>query len=255
MEYFQTLGHRFLAAGDVNAKNIYWGSRITTTKGRNLLAAIENNNAKYLSTGEPTYWPTDPNKVPDLIDFCVIKNLRADNFKLTSRFELSSDHSPIQIDYFKQISKTPNTTKLCNHKTCWETYREFIDHNLVMNVSLKTADEIDSAILFFNEITIQAAEMSTPTLANATNKLSLPTNIQNKIKEKRKLRKKWQTTRLPADKEKLNKATRELKDLLKTHENTKLNQYLQNLTPTSDTNYSLWKATKNIANRMLCMLA
>jgi exonuclease III len=31
--FFQTLGHRFIAGGDYNAKNTAWGSRITTTKG------------------------------------------------------------------------------------------------------------------------------------------------------------------------------------------------------------------------------
>jgi hypothetical protein len=28
------------------------------------------NNLKHLSTGEPTYWPSDRNKLPDLVGFC-----------------------------------------------------------------------------------------------------------------------------------------------------------------------------------------
>jgi hypothetical protein len=58
-EYLFTLGPQFLAAGDWNAKHTSWGSRLTTTKGRNLLRAITQQNINFLSTGEPTYWPTD----------------------------------------------------------------------------------------------------------------------------------------------------------------------------------------------------
>ena len=36
MEYFETLGPRFIAGGDYNAKHPRWGSRLTTTRGREL---------------------------------------------------------------------------------------------------------------------------------------------------------------------------------------------------------------------------
>jgi len=32
--FFHTLGPRFIASGDYNSKNVLWGSRLTTTKGR-----------------------------------------------------------------------------------------------------------------------------------------------------------------------------------------------------------------------------
>jgi hypothetical protein len=34
------------------------------------------------STGKLTYWPPDPNKLPDLIDYCVIKNVSANYIKI-----------------------------------------------------------------------------------------------------------------------------------------------------------------------------
>ena len=36
-DYFNTLGRRFISGGDCNAKHTFWGSRITTPKGRQLL--------------------------------------------------------------------------------------------------------------------------------------------------------------------------------------------------------------------------
>jgi hypothetical protein len=60
--FFETLGTKFVAGGDYNSKHTIWGSRLTTTKGRELLQVIRNKNYKFLSTGSPTHWPTDNQK-------------------------------------------------------------------------------------------------------------------------------------------------------------------------------------------------
>jgi hypothetical protein len=39
---------------------------------------MESNNLKHLSMGEPTYWPSDRNKLLDLVDFCVTKGIPQD---------------------------------------------------------------------------------------------------------------------------------------------------------------------------------
>ena len=62
---FDVLGNRFIAGGDYNAKHTQWGSRLVTARGKNLLKSIITNNLNYLTTYEPTYWPTDTNKIPD----------------------------------------------------------------------------------------------------------------------------------------------------------------------------------------------
>jgi len=40
MEFFNTLGDRFIAAGDYNAKHTHWGSRLVTPKGKQLYNAL-----------------------------------------------------------------------------------------------------------------------------------------------------------------------------------------------------------------------
>jgi hypothetical protein len=47
--------------------------------------------------GEPTYWTSDTNKLPDLVDFCVTKGIPQDFAVARSCFDLSSDHSPVLI--------------------------------------------------------------------------------------------------------------------------------------------------------------
>jgi len=58
--FFSTLGPRFMAGGDYNSKHTACGSRITTTKGRESFSLLQENNCSCLSTGNTTYWTTDP---------------------------------------------------------------------------------------------------------------------------------------------------------------------------------------------------
>jgi endonuclease/exonuclease/phosphatase family metal-dependent hydrolase len=95
--FYNTLGRRFIAGGDYNAKHTDWGSRLITPLGREVLKTMEQLNLHHLSTGEPTYWPSDRNKLPDLLDFCVIKGIPHDSALTRSCYDLSSDHSPVII--------------------------------------------------------------------------------------------------------------------------------------------------------------
>jgi hypothetical protein len=49
-----------------------------TPRGREVLKTMKRNNLKHLSTGKPTYWPSDRNKLPDLVDFCVTEGIPQD---------------------------------------------------------------------------------------------------------------------------------------------------------------------------------
>jgi hypothetical protein len=74
-DFYNTLGRRFIVVGDYNAKHTDWGSRFITPIGGELLKMMERNNLRHLYTGEPIYWPSDWNKLPDLMAFCVTKGI------------------------------------------------------------------------------------------------------------------------------------------------------------------------------------
>jgi hypothetical protein len=73
VELFESYGSKYLIGGDWNVKHSQWGARLITPKGRNLLEELNKQNCNYLSTGEPTYWPSNYNKLPDLLDFFIYK--------------------------------------------------------------------------------------------------------------------------------------------------------------------------------------
>lgn len=241
--FFQSLGKHFVAGGDFNAKNVYWGSRLTTTRGRELRKSMLSDHLSFISTGEPTYWPTDPTKIPDLLDFCVTKGILHSLSSATSSLDLSSDHSPVLIKLEAQVLKKSHAPSLINKHTNWEVFRNVIGNNVSTNIPLKSPLDLDQAVLSFNNIIHQAAYASTPSF-NPKHTSSYSPEIKKNIADKRRLRKRWQVTRSPHDKQQLNQSIRQIKYLLMNEKQNKLQLYLQNLTPTAATQYSLWKATK-----------
>jgi hypothetical protein len=115
--FFSTLGQSFLAGGDYNSKNVLWGSRLTTIKGRELAKLVQDNNYSYISSGTPTYWPTDPAKIPDLLDFFVRKGISSGYTDILPSFDLSSDHTPIIATISSSGTIRHNTPRLQKYKT------------------------------------------------------------------------------------------------------------------------------------------
>ncbi|GBP86406.1 Probable RNA-directed DNA polymerase from transposon BS [Eumeta japonica] len=180
------------------------GHVLVTTRGRQLYHAVKELNLECLSTGEPTYWPTDPRKTPDLLDFFITKNIIINNTSVESDLDLTSDHSAVILNLNDKIILNEASPRLYNKKTNWEEYRNIITEETQLTVSLKTVEEVEQAIEDINKLIHNAANRSTP------------------------------------------QASQQLKALTKEWTNEVLQDHLAKLTPTSDTNYSLYKATKNM---------
>jgi hypothetical protein len=99
---------------------------------------MERNNLKHLSTGEPTYWQSNRNKLPDLVDFCVTKGIPQDFAVANSCFDLSSDHSLVLITLTSHALNQEKQPSLSNRHTNWDDFRHLINQRLTLNVSLKT---------------------------------------------------------------------------------------------------------------------
>ena len=83
-------------------------------------------------------------------------------------------------------------------------------------------------------------------------------NILESIHKKRKLRRRWQQTRSSALKTELNKCTAQLRTQIKQFNNYSFRTYLAKLTADKFTEYSLWKAARNINKEIkpnICMYA
>lgn len=234
-----TFGSRFIAGGDFNAKHTLWGSRLCNPKGRELLKSINRLGAEFISGGEPTYWPTDRNKIPDLMDFFIYKGLNANTLHVTNSLDLSSDHSPIILTCCSAILSN-NTPKLINYKR----FEEHIESNISLNISLKSPAEIEDALDQFTHLIKTAADCNSFEM-NSHKIEHYSKYIRLKIEEKRRARKLWQDTRFPPHKTQLNKLTRELKVLLKNHHEEEISNRLNSLSPNKTNDHSLWKAVRS----------
>jgi len=141
INFFKTLGYRFIAAGDCNAKHTHWGSRLILPKGCKLLKAIKVMKPY---PGKPTYWPSDYKKTFDLLDFSIIKSIPKDYSRIESYLELSSDYSPVIFIINSKIMPKSKPCTLCIVKTEWPYFQELLKTILDNSILLKIDDDITS---------------------------------------------------------------------------------------------------------------
>jgi len=151
-----------------------------------------------------------------------------------------------QFLYLSTLKYFPNRAhKPPVQNTNWEVFRTMIRENLPLDVPLKTDVDVEACVNQFVHIIQQAAWSSTSTPHRTYQVDECAPRIKQKILDKRKLRKRWQTTRSPQDKPIFNQATHELK-LLNDLKQQAIQSFLESLTATEATEYSLWKATKRL---------
>lgn len=245
---FDLLGSNFIIGGDFNAKHTFWGSRCNSTKGRLLYKASMKRGVDFFSTGKPTYWPTDRNKIPDLVDFFIAKGITKNLTKVEECYDLCSDHSAVTLQIGVNVAKKEGPLRLTSNKTNWDVFRKDCKENVVLNVPLKTPLEIENEIDSFVEAIQGAAWKNTPcrNIATRNNKVKYQPEIEDLIREKRRARKRWQQSRAPPDKTYLNHLCIKLKNMLQDLRNRENSTYLESLTADKSSNYSLWKALKSI---------
>lgn len=188
----------------------------------------ESSNLKFLSTRKPTYWPSDRNQT--LSTSASLKGITASPQQALSCFELSSDHSPIMITLSTQLKPVdpPSPPRLCNKLMNWELFRKDIESNLKVDVPFKFDIDIEEVIVQITKVIQYAGWNSTPKPAiTFKDNAYLPVDITEKLADKRRLRRLWQTSRPPSRQKRLNRAARELKVLLsghKKHRNSELSE-------------------------------
>lgn len=97
-------GGRFIADAANNAKNPLWGSRLNIPRGRAVRQAKEEEQLLHLSDNEPRYWPTDANRIPDVLDIFISEGISPRYPTIKTSPDFSYDHTPIYQDNKFHIS-------------------------------------------------------------------------------------------------------------------------------------------------------
>jgi len=181
-------------------------------------------NLSIVSTSEPTYWPTDSKKIPDLLDFGITKGLFKNSCSTESCFDLSSDHSPVIITLTNIVITKGRLCTLHDAKTDCSYFQELLTIFLNNSIPRKLENDIICAVENFNHLVQQIAWHAKPVCKSTDTSFEYSSAIKDKLGKKRKLRTLWQINRCPVLKTKLNKAikaktcwrekeTREYKDI------------------------------------------
>jgi hypothetical protein len=83
----------------------------------------------HLSSGEPTYWPSDPNKLPDLLDFFNTKGTSSNDAAIVNSLELTSEHTPITGTISTTVIYKSPKPPLYNKSTGWGLFQKMSETN------------------------------------------------------------------------------------------------------------------------------
>jgi hypothetical protein len=136
---------------------------LITSKARQLYQASMDYGCEFVSTGKPPFWAKDPNKLPDLIDFFVVKNVSANYIQIDEEYDLNSDHSPI-LTISEHIKSKAQIPILLNKYTDWDYFSILLETNTDLSVPLKANDQFEYELYYFTTAIHKTAWKSAPNL-------------------------------------------------------------------------------------------
>jgi len=101
------------------------------------MEAIKEHRCNWHFTGKPTYWPSDINKVPNLLDFSISRKLPMTYIKIEKEHDLCSDHSLVLLTLSGRVILKAENPTLTNRQINWEGFKEELSNKINLKVPLK----------------------------------------------------------------------------------------------------------------------
>ena len=235
-------GRRIIIAGDINAKNPLWHSRVWNPTGRRL-EIFSNQLQLYVDAPKtPTHFPLQGG-TPDVLDTCIYANVNI----LTGPYtitDLQSDHLPVLIEFYHRHNvpiKQPPTTAV----TDWEIYRTHLAHDLTTIRPPTTVPEAEETIQLITKTINEELRKHTSYTHNIQSKDTTSTITTLLVKLKKFIRKKWQNTRNPAFKKCYNWLSRKLHNHILRNN---IKNWHQHIEKCQEDKSKLWKLTRTFRN-------
>ncbi len=254
ISFLTSLGSSFVAGGDFNCKHTYWGSRLINPNGQQLYSELHSTHSIPISTGKPTYWPSDSTRRPDLLDFFIVKGIPVHHICVEDIPDLSSDHIPVTLTVASSPIYSNSKSSLTTKYTDWDQFRDILHSTINLKIRLKTEEDIDAATASLISTLTSAAKLATPTSSTTKIPQTMVTylmEVRELVAKKRKARRTWQENRTPGNKTIFNALCKQLHSKIQEVRNASFQYYVAALSPSAPTDYSLWKATKKIKRPIL----
>lgn len=169
-----------IIAGDLNSKHSFWHSRRNNTAGRILSRYIDSRPDLLISAPtSPTHYPDNPLHNPDILDIALLKTNRL-NFHMENHpSKLSSDHTPIILELFKQATQI--SPKPPSHIIDWVKFESIMKNTPFSSPSIDSPQAIDNSIANLSLTISSALDSCSSTNNSSINNPALPRNIMREI--------------------------------------------------------------------------
>jgi hypothetical protein len=179
-----------------------------------LSKVIQEKSYSCISTGTLTYWSTDRNKIPHLLDFFVTNGISSSYTDIQSSYDLTSDYSPIIATLSTSVIVRKPTLGSHDSKTNWDTYGLIIQDKVNLSIKLKEHEDLELETNNILNLLQRAAKKATPNSDPQRTTNNIPYKIKRLLAEKRRARSIWQRTHTPDSKRIYNRTINKLKSKL-----------------------------------------
>ena len=154
------------------------------------------------------------------------------------------DYTPVLLTLGTTVIKKPKKQNFTNKCTDWNKFREALDDLIILQVRVKTIEELELQLKNFIEHIRAAVRQATPAVKEVTeNEINYPSNIRDLIGERRKTRRVRHRTRNKNDKREPNRISNRTRQSINEYNQCCFKNYINGLNAEADSEYSLWKAT------------
>ena len=230
-----------LMAGDLNAKNVDWYTRLITTKGQLLRDYSDRKSCLIYGPESPSTTPYNPSATTEVFNIVLTKTLVIP-VSLAVCLALSTDHLPVLIDTMCRSSFLTLPDRLEFKRTSWTKFHVYLEEQLPSNPELRDKETVDACVRDLSSAILSAIEVATPkSRPRSELRPPIPASIREEIRLRNRLRKQWQETRNPALKAEFNRLQRSVTLWLYELRNDEWSSKLENPDPEIQ---SLWRMRK-----------
>ena len=174
-------------------------------KAASILQLLYRHDFSIDAPSEYTYFPTDPNKSPDILYIFITKNVTLTNepWSLTA---LNSDHTPV----FLEIPCTFTPVTPTEPKIDWLALRYYLETSSYKYSSSNTTAEIEEALSTLTDEVQSKVNLSSISALIPQKRTPSPLDVRAQITEKNRIRRCLQRAHDLSLRQALNKAQREL---------------------------------------------
>lgn len=111
------LGSTVILAGDFNSKHQQWNCNETNTNGRTVHRLLESlDDCEVIAPYAPTHYPYTADHRPDILSYCIFKNISLPVRDISVLSELHSDHRPVLYYLGRPFDQPTETRTVINNR-------------------------------------------------------------------------------------------------------------------------------------------